>query len=129
MRSLLIRASPASLPYRTMRQVIVNNIFKISINCKFPFSRIVGRFIPDSELFQVLKIRLADESDVNYLSSSLNKSLPFKPDNSYLDRSLPAPSTFEASYEEPEKTTTESYQHLQTTPAPVADTDYLFQPY
>jgi hypothetical protein len=92
------------------------------------FCRVVGRFIPNNELFQVLKIRLADESDLNYLSCVVN-SQAFKPDKS-LDRSLSAPSTFDASHEEePVNSTKDSYPVLQTTPAPTADTDYLFQPY
>lgn len=91
--------------------------------------RVVGRFIPDNGLFQVLKIRLADESDHNYLSCAVN-SQAFKPDKS-LDRSLSAPSTFDASHEEEpvNNPTNDSYPNLQTTPAPTADTDYLFQPY
>ncbi len=101
----------------------------VSLYNFFPFIfRVVGRFIPDNGLFQVLKIRLADESDLNYLSCVVN-SQAFKPDKS-LDRSLSAPSTFDASHEEePVNSTNDSYPDLQTTPAPTADTDYLFQPY
>ncbi|KAI9559353.1 hypothetical protein GHT06_016142 [Daphnia sinensis] len=86
--------------------------------------RIVGRYIPDSEMFHCLKIRQATESDLNRLTCIV-KSLAAR--SVYMEPLLSVPVNSEENYEEPEESTAnDSYVPA---PVPMAESDFLFQPY